>query len=70
MSSTATPSGEFLITIPNAVRDQQRWKAGQALVLIPKGKGSLLMPAPDLPELAGIARSACNERYRDRQDRY
>lgn len=70
MSSTAAPPGKFLITIPKAVRDQQRWEAGQEFVLIPKDKGLLLMPVPDLQELAGIAKGARNDCYRNRQDRY
>jgi hypothetical protein len=30
----------------------------------------LLMPVPDLKQLAGIARGANTENYRDRQDRF
>ena len=70
MSATAMLSSKFQISIPKAVRENARWKAGQEFVFIPKGKGVLLMPVPDLKQLAGIARGAKAEGYRDRQDRY
>jgi AbrB family looped-hinge helix DNA binding protein len=70
MSATATLSSKFQISVPKAVRDEQHWKAGQEFVFIPKGKGVLLMPVPELDELAGIADNADREGYRDRRDRY
>lgn len=70
MPASATLSSKFQISIPKAVRDQQRWKAGQELVFIPKGKGVLVMPVPDREELAGIARGANTDGFRDREDRY
>lgn len=33
-------------------------------------KGVLLMPVPELQQLAGIARGARRDGYRDRKDRY
>ena len=39
-------------------------------MFIPKGKGVLLMPIPQLGDLAGIAKGARKEDYRDRKDRY
>ena len=70
MSATATLSSKFQISVPKAIRDDLHWEAGQEFVFIPKGKGVLLMPVPDLKQLAGIARGAKAEGYRDRQDRY
>jgi AbrB family looped-hinge helix DNA binding protein len=69
MSSTATLSRKFQISVPKAVREEQHWQAGQAFVFIPKGKGVLLMPVPTLEDLAGIAKGANAQGYRDRQDR-
>lgn len=69
-TATATLSSRFQISIPKAVRDEQRWKAGQELVFIPKGKGVLVMPAPELEPLAGIANGTRKRAYRDRKDRY
>jgi len=70
MQATATLSSKFQISIPKAVRDEQHWEAGQEFVFIPKGKGVLVMPVPELTELAGIAKGANTSAYRDRQDRY
>lgn len=70
MPSTAKLSSRFQISIPKAVREALHWEAGQALVFVPKGKGVLVTPAPAHPELAGIARGACANGYRDRNDRY
>lgn len=70
MTSTATLSSKFQISIPQAIREQQHWVAGQAFVFIPKGGGVLLMPVPDLQQLAGIATGADATGDRDREDRY
>ncbi len=39
MTTTATLSSKFQISIPKAVREEANWKAGQEFVFIPKGKG-------------------------------
>ncbi len=70
MASVATLSSKFQISIPKDIREEQRWSAGQEFVFIPKGKGVLLMPVPELQQLAGIAKGAKREGYRDRKDRY
>lgn len=70
MTATATLSTKFQISIPKAVRDEAQWKAGQEFVFIPKGKGVLVMPVPELADLAGVAKGAGKGAYRDRKDRY
>jgi AbrB family looped-hinge helix DNA binding protein len=70
MAATATLSSKYQISIPKAVREEQRWEAGQEFVFIPKGKGVLVMPVPERERLAGIAKGARTEGYRDRKDRY
>lgn len=70
MAATATLSRKFQISIPKAVRDEKHWEAGQEFVFIPKGRGVLMMPVPELDQLAGIAKGACTDDYRDREDRY
>ncbi len=70
MSNTATLSSKFQISIPKAVRDDRQWKAGQEFAFIPKGTGVLLVPVPELKDLAGIAKGARPENYRDREDRF
>ena len=70
MAATATLSTKYQISIPKAVREAQHWKAGQEFVFIPKGNGVLVMPVPELQQLAGLAKGAKRARYRDRKDRY
>lgn len=70
MAATATLSSKFQISIPKAVREEQRWEAGQEFAFIPKGKGVLVIPVPKLSDLIGIAKGAKNDGYRDREDRY
>lgn len=69
MTATATLSSKFQISIPKAVREEQRWQAGQEFVFIPKGKGVLVMPVPALKDLSGLAKGANKGAYRDREDR-
>jgi len=70
MTVTATLSSKHQISMPKAIRDQHHWEAGQEFVFIPKGKGVLLMPVPELEQLAGMVSGAQTEGYRDRQDRF
>jgi AbrB family looped-hinge helix DNA binding protein len=70
MSATAKLSSKFQISIPKAVREEKHWEAGQEFVFIPKGKGVLIMPVPELNQLAGIAKGANKKNYRERKDRY
>jgi AbrB family looped-hinge helix DNA binding protein len=70
MPATATLSSKFQISIPKAVREERHWQAGQEFVFIPKGTGVLMMPVPELEDLAGLAKGADTKGYRDREDRY
>lgn len=70
MAATATLSTKYQISIPKAVREEQHWVAGQEFVFIPKGKGVLVMPVPELKQLAGLAKGAKRDGYRDRTDRF
>ncbi len=70
MSDTATLSAKFQISIPKAVREARKWKAGQEFAFIPKGYGVLLVPVPERDQLAGIAKGAKPENYRDRKARF
>ena len=70
MTASATLSTKYQISIPKSVREQQHWEAGQEFVFIPKGKGVLVMPVPDFEQLAGLAKGASRDGYRDRKDRY
>ena len=70
MAAVATLSSKYQISIPKAVREEQHWEAGQEFVFIPKGNGVLVMPVPELKQLAGLAKGAKVTGYRDRKDRY
>ena len=70
MAAVATLSSKYQISIPKAVREEQHWEAGQEFVFIPKGNGVLVMPVPELNQLAGLAKGAKVTGYRDRKDRY
>ena len=69
MSATTTLSSKFQISIPKGVREEQAWQAGQQFVFIPKGKGMLLMPVPELRHLAGLAKNAASKAHRERKER-
>ncbi len=69
MAATATLSSKFQISVPKAVRDELHWEAGQEFVFIPKGKGVLVMPVPEMAQLVGIAKGARLTDVRDREDR-
>jgi len=70
MTDTATLSAKFQISIPKAVRDARKWKAGQEFAFISKETGVLLVPVPERKDLAGIAKGAKARGYRDRNDRF
>ena len=70
MPATTTLSTKFQISIPKAVRTTQNWKPGQEFAFIPKGTGVMLVPVPDISELAGIARGSDTSDFRDRKDRF
>lgn len=69
LKDTAKLSAKFQISIPKAIRTARRWEAGQVFAFVPKGEGMLLVPVPALEDLAGLARGAKREDYRDRTDR-
>ena len=69
MNARARLSSKFQISVPKSVRIAQAWQAGQEFVFIPKGTGVLVIPAPELNDLRGVARGARRDGYRDRKDR-
>ena len=66
---TARLSTKFQISIPKSIRTARQWQAGQIFAFIPKGEGMLLVPVPEVTELAGLARGAKPKDYRDRTGR-
>ncbi len=70
MKHGSTLSPKYQVSIPKALREQLSWKPGQKVVFVPKGNGVLMIPAPELESLFGIAPGVNVEDYRDRDDRY
>jgi AbrB family looped-hinge helix DNA binding protein len=70
MAVTTKLSETFELSIPKEVREALDWKAGQEFAFIPHGKGALVIPAPSLDEIRGIANQANPTNYRDRRSRY
>lgn len=69
MTTIATLSAKFQISIPKALRSAKQWKPGQKFAFVPKGVGVMLVPVPDIDDLRGLAKGADSEGYRDRTDR-
>jgi AbrB family looped-hinge helix DNA binding protein len=70
MTAKARLSAKFQISIPKEVRDALAWRAGQEFVFIPKGTGVIVMPAPELEDIVGLARGVKDRNFRDRKDRF
>lgn len=70
MTDVATLSSKFQITIPKSVCETEGWMPGQKFVFLPKGAGFLLVPVPKPEDLAGSAKNANPDGYRDRQERF
>ena len=70
MSAIATVSSKFQISIPKEVRDHLGLRPGEKVAFIAKPEGFLIIPAPKREDLAGMARGANIEGYRDRNDRF
>jgi AbrB family looped-hinge helix DNA binding protein len=70
MSAIATISSKFQISIPKEVRDHLAPRPGEKVAFIAKPEGFLIVPVPKREALAGMARGANLENYRDRNDRY
>ena len=70
MKVASTLSPKYQVSIPKSVREQLDWKPGQKIVFIPQGNGVLMLPAPELESLFGIAPGVNVEGYRERDDRY
>ena len=70
VSAIATVSSKFQISIPKEVRDHLGLRPGEKVAFIAKPEGFLIIPAPKREDLAGMARGANIEGYRDRNDRF
>lgn len=63
---TTTLSSKFQITLPKTLLANRQWQPGQEFTFIPTEIGVLLVAVSSREELAGLARGANREDYRDR----
>ncbi|MGB7976232.1 MAG: AbrB/MazE/SpoVT family DNA-binding domain-containing protein [Roseiarcus sp.] len=70
MSATSKLSSKYQLSIPKAVRERLGSRPGQRIAFIDHGYGVAVVPVPDREDLAGMARGANIDNYRDRDDRY
>jgi AbrB family looped-hinge helix DNA binding protein len=70
MSATSKLSSKHQVSIPKAVRERLAWRPGQKIAFIDQGHSVLMIPVADGEALAGMARGANIDNYRDRNDRY
>jgi AbrB family looped-hinge helix DNA binding protein len=70
MSATSKLSSKYQVLIPRTVRERLAWRPGQKIAFIDQGDSVVMVPVPDREALAGMARGANTDNYRDRNDRY
>ncbi|HEY1886176.1 MAG TPA: AbrB/MazE/SpoVT family DNA-binding domain-containing protein [Roseiarcus sp.] len=70
MSATSKLSSKYQVLIPKTVRERLAWRPGQKIAFIDQGDSVVMVPVPDREALAGMARGANTDNYRDRNDRY
>jgi bifunctional DNA-binding transcriptional regulator/antitoxin component of YhaV-PrlF toxin-antitoxin module len=68
--SVMTLNSKYQLTIPKELQDREKWKPGQEFAFVVEGNSLVLIPIPEREELAGSAKGATTEGYRDRNDRY
>jgi AbrB family looped-hinge helix DNA binding protein len=70
MSATSTLSSKYKVSIPKDLCERMGLRPGQKVAFFEKAAGVLMVRVPEREELAGMARGANIEGYRDRNDRY
>jgi AbrB family looped-hinge helix DNA binding protein len=70
MTRPSTLSSQYKVSIPKDLCERMGLRPGQKVAFIKKGAGVLMVRVPEREELAGMARGANTEGYRDRKDRY
>jgi len=68
--TSVTLSPKYQVVIPKPVRDQLRWRPGQKLSVIAKGRSVYIVPVRPLDELEGFAPGINLEDIREEVDRY
>lgn len=65
----ATLSEKFQLSIPKAIRERLRLRAGQQFVFVTKGDTITLVPKRSADELRGMMKGVGTDELRDRKDR-
>ncbi|MBM3472012.1 MAG: AbrB/MazE/SpoVT family DNA-binding domain-containing protein [Armatimonadetes bacterium] len=68
--SVVTLSSKNQVVVPKAVLKQLKWKPGQKLAVLAKGRTASYVPVPTLEELRGCAPSVNLDNIREEVDRY
>jgi len=70
MTRPSPLSSKYKVSIPKDVCERMGLRPSQKVAFIAKAAGILMVRVPEREELAGMARGANIEGYRDRKDRY
>jgi AbrB family looped-hinge helix DNA binding protein len=65
----ATLSEKFQLSIPKAIRERLRLRAGQQFVFVTKGDTITLVPRRTADEVRGMMKGAGTDELRDRKER-
>lgn len=70
MGEAITLSSKYQIVIPKNVRERARWKAGDKLIPVVRGRQVTLVPLRPLQELYGAAEGMKMGPIEDEEERY
>jgi bifunctional DNA-binding transcriptional regulator/antitoxin component of YhaV-PrlF toxin-antitoxin module len=70
MTRPSTLSSKYKVSIPKDLCERMGLRPGQKVAFIQRAAEVLMVRVPEREELAGMARGANIEGYRDREDRY
>jgi len=66
--TVVTLSSKFQVSVPKAMREALKLKAGQKMIFINTGSAIKLLAQPTMADLAGIARGASTAGVRERDE--
>jgi AbrB family looped-hinge helix DNA binding protein len=70
MTRVSTLSSKYKVSVPKDLCERMGLRPGDEVGFIATAAGVLMVRVPEREELAGMARGANPEGYRDRRDRY
>lgn len=63
-------SSKFQMVIPREVREKQKIKAGQELIVIEQGRGFMVIPSVTIAEMEGAFPDLSLDGIREEEDRF